>query len=144
MPATYDHPRPAVAADVVLLTSDENPRLLLIQRLHPPFQDQWALPGGFVNVGEDPQDAAARELAEETGLTGVPLEQIGAFGAPDRDPREHVISIAYLGIAPPDAPSPVAADDAKSAKWFPLDDLPALAFDHTEIIAQALQMESSP
>ena len=91
-------------------------------------------------MGEDPQAAAARELEEETGLHGIDLTQIGAFGAPDRDPREHIISIAYLGIVDRNNHAPKANDDAREAAWFPLASLPPLAFDHDRIIAKAVTM----
>lgn len=143
MSATYKHPRPALTVDAMVLTRCAEPAVLLIQRKNPPFQGHWALPGGFLDVGEDLEDAAARELQEETGLTRLLLEQIGAFGKAKRDPREHIVSIAFLGRVERAEHNPVAADDAAEAKWFPLSDLPALAFDHAEIIAKGVAMAAA-
>lgn len=99
MPYTYEHPRPALTVDVVVLAPrGDELEALLIQRGQPPFEGQWALPGGFVEVDETLDAAARRELHEETGLAGVPVEQLHAFGAVDRDPRERVVSIAYYAL----------------------------------------------
>src|SRR5215212_6634347 len=92
----YDYPRPALTADILLVTREARPRVLLIRRKQEPFADCWAFPGGFVNEGEDPDDAARRELEEETGIKGVKLEQLRAFGKPGRDPRGWTVTIAYL------------------------------------------------
>ncbi|MDL2272312.1 NUDIX hydrolase, partial [Desulfovibrio sp. OttesenSCG-928-I05] len=129
----------SIGTDVVLVNkSGESYSVLLIKRGHEPFKGRWALPGGFLEKGEDPMEGAARELAEETHVTGVPLAQVGAFGRPDRDPRGHVISIAYCAVLPDDKKSSVQADDdATDARWFDLAALPPLAFDHDEIIARA-------
>ena len=138
MPYTYRHPRPAVTVDCVLFAQEpDGLAVLLIQRKHPPFQGQWALPGGFLDPGESPEEAAARELKEETSLGGIALKQVGCFGRPDRDPREHVIAIAHYAVIDARAHQPVAADDADNVTWFPLKALPALAFDHQEIIEAA-------
>lgn len=112
--------------------------LLLIARKNEPFKGEWALPGGFVDEGEDLADAARRELLEETGVDLAGLVQLKAFGAPGRDPRHHTVSVAFFGFAPPDAIA-VAADDADSAQWFPISSLPKLAFDHAEIISFAIK-----
>ncbi|MEO4005510.1 NUDIX hydrolase [Flavobacterium sp. CAU 1735] len=112
--------------------------ILLIKRANEPFKNDWALPGGFVDQDEDLMDAAIRELFEETTIKIDHLEQIGAFGKPFRDPRSHVVSIAYFGIVPENTIA-VAADDAKEAAWFPIKELPKLAFDHQEIVTLALQ-----
>lgn len=112
--------------------------LLLIKRANEPFKNDWALPGGFVDSNEDLMDAAIRELSEETSIKTEKLEQIGAFGKPFRDPRNHVVSIAYFGIVPDDTIG-IAADDAKEVGWFPIKELPKLAFDHEEIVTLALQ-----
>ena len=109
--------------------------LLLIKRKADPFAGLWALPGGYVDQGESPEEAALRELAEETHLSTRPLFSIGVFGAPDRDPRGWVVSAAYLAFAPADCTA-VAGDDAAEVDWHPLDTLPKLAFDHTEVILQ--------
>ena len=141
MPFTYDFPRPAVTADTVLFTmKDGDLAVLLIQRKHAPFKGAWAFPGGFVDENEALERAAARELAEETGITGVPLEQLGAFGEPGRDPRGHTITVAYYSFVVV-GPVPAAADDAADAAWQPLQRIERgdvkLAFDHGPILAVA-------
>lgn len=139
-PYCYRYPHPAVTTDVVLFTIREDSlHLLLIERGNEPFKGSWALPGGFVDIDEDLMDGAARELAEETGVENLYLEQLGTFGKPGRDPRERVISVAYLALAPEAALAVQAGDDAAAAAWFPLKALPALAFDHAEIIEVAHQ-----
>jgi 8-oxo-dGTP diphosphatase len=137
----YDYPRPAVTADVVALAGDsrENLKILLIRRGKPPFEGMWALPGGFVNIDEDIDVTARRELEEETGLNGISFRQIGAFGKVGRDPRHRTITIAYLASLE----QPVFVngyDDADEARWFPFNDLPPLAFDHDEIIEKGLEL----
>lgn len=122
-----------VTVDIVLFKSN---KILLIKRLKDPFKDCWALPGGFVDENEDLEDAAKRELFEETTIKVDSLQQIGAFGKPFRDPRHHTVSIAFYGKVDDDIIA-IAADDAKEAYWFSLDDLPELAFDHQEIINKA-------
>lgn len=140
MKYTYDFPRPAVAADVVVFgVAPPALQILLIQRLHEPFKDAWALPGGFVDPDEDLATAARRELAEETGLNDLELIQLHAFGSPNRDPRGRVISIAHYGIVDVSTVCPQAASDAAVVKWFGLKRLPRLAFDHAEIIRLAIQ-----
>ena len=131
---TYKYPRPSVTVDLVILKEEQ---LLLIQRANDPCQGQWALPGGFVDENEDLEIAARRELLEETGLVVGTLEQQGAFGKLGRDPRGHTISIAYRGKIEDDK-NLEAADDAADARWFAINNLPELAFDHAEIIAQVL------
>ena len=136
----YEHPHPAVTTDVVLFTiRDERLQVLLVRRQSEPFQDSWALPGGFVGIDEDIEAGALRELKEETGVTGVFLEQLYTFGAPRRDPRERVITVAYYALAPHDSIHVRAASDAREAAWFTCNNLPALAFDHDQIIATAKQ-----
>lgn len=137
-PWCYAYPHPAVTTDVVLFTVREQQlMLLLIRRRGAPFAGCWALPGGFLDIGEDLEICAARELAEETGLRDIYLEQLYTFGRPDRDPRERVISVTYYALVPSDNLSPKAASDAAATGWFALDRLPQLAFDHAEIIALA-------
>ena len=136
---TYQYPRPAVTVDMLIVDkSGSTPKILLIERRNNPFAGCWALPGGFVDENEDIDDAALRELREETSLVDVTLHQFGAFGKPGRDPRGHTITIAYWGIAgnPQQA---CAADDAKTLKWFEISNLPPLAFDHLEIIQEGLK-----
>ncbi len=123
-----------VTVDIVILKeSKPNQTILLIKRKNPPFQDCWALPGGFVDENEDLEAAAIRELEEETQIKTTNLQQIKAFGKPFRDPRSHVISISFLGFVPENTIA-MAADDAKEIGWFSINNLPDLAFDHLEII----------
>jgi 8-oxo-dGTP diphosphatase len=137
---SYVYPHPAVSTDVVVFTViDERLQLLLIRRSGEPFRGCWALPGGFLDIDEDLDACAARELAEETGVTGVYLEQLYSFGRPDRDPRERIISVAYYALVPANRIQVGAASDAAEAAWFPIANLPELAFDHGEIIAMAHQ-----
>lgn len=137
----YKYPHPAVTADCIVMTRDN--QVLLIQRKNEPCRGQWAFPGGFMNIDETAEAAAVRELQEETGITlsETDIFQVGAYTAVDRDPRERVITIAYL--AEIDAPVPVkGSDDAARAQWFPLDALPPLAFDHAEILLDAKLIRS--
>lgn len=126
-----------VTVDVVLVKPNLK-QLLLIKRKNEPFKDCWALPGGFVDENEDLEAAAKRELEEETQVKVDSLEQIGAYGKPFRDPRSHVVSIAYFGRVNDDVKAK-ASDDAKEANWFSINDLPKLAFDHQDIILDALK-----
>lgn len=137
----YEHPRPALAVDIALFReSPQNTQVLLIERAHSPFQGQFALPGGFVEIDESLAEAASRELREETGLKDIHLTQIRAFGSPHRDPRGRVVSILYAATLPEGRPLDLqAASDAADTAWYPLDDLPHLAFDHAEMIATAMQ-----
>ena len=134
---TYDYPRPAVTVDVVVVTTERRRRVLLIRRKHSPYRGKWALPGGFVNENESLADAARRELGEETGIHAGRLQQLQAFGDPGRDPRGHVVTIAFLAQLGVKRLRPIAADDAAAVGWFPLSDLPPLAFDHAEILSAA-------
>lgn len=137
---TYDHPRPALTVDIVVFTLQDNQlKVLLIQRKEKPYQDYWALPGGFVNMEESLEEAASRELSEETGLRQAYLEQLYTYGAPQRDPRGRVVSVAYYALIRPDAFVRLEGDtDAAQAAWFPTKTLPVLAFDHAEIITYAI------
>ena len=126
-----------LTVDVVALTRGSVPHLLLVQRAHPPFAGEWALPGGFVDEGERVADAAARELAEETGLKLASLCLLGVYDTPGRDPRGWTVSITYLAPLPAEAPV-IGGDDAREARWCPADTLPKLAFDHATIIGDAL------
>lgn len=132
---TYKHPRPALTVDILLFHRDENHdwNILLIKRKHEPFKDQWAFPGGFVDIDEKIDVAARRELEEETGMTNVNLERLGIYDDPDRDPRGRAISVAYTGILNEKC-SATASDDALDAEWFAIDKLPDLAFDHQQIL----------
>lgn len=138
MSYSYPYPHPAVTTDVVVFTiRDQRLNLLLVRRAAPPYAGMWALPGGFLDIDEDLEHCAKRELEEETGVTGVYLEQLYTFGQPDRDPRERIISVTYYALVPSDRIELRAASDAAAADWFALDNLPALAFDHDRIIALA-------
>ena len=134
----YDYPRPAVTVDIAIFTG-EVPELLLIRRKHFPFEGDWALPGGFVEMDESLEEAALRELEEETGVSGVLLTEVGAFGDPSRDPRGRVITIAYAAILEKPALKVEAGSDASEVAWFSTTNLPTLAFDHGEIIQKALE-----
>jgi len=134
---TDSFPRPMLTVDVVVLAEAPVRSVLLIQRAHPPFAGDWALPGGFVEQGEQVVDAAPRELAEETGLELGGLRLLGVYDTPGRDIRGWTVSIAYLATL--EAQGAVSgADDARDARWFHADALPKLAFDHAVIIADAL------
>ena len=139
MPHTYEFPRAALTVDAIVfgLDEDNDLKILLIQRGLPPFEGEWALPGGFVRIGESLDEAVYRELQEETGLAKVFLEQLYTFGDPKRDPREHVVSVAYYALVNLLDHNVRASTDAASAAWFSLDDLPSLAFDHGKIVQVA-------
>lgn len=122
---------------VIFKKTDSGYDILFIKRKNDPFKGKWALPGGFVDENEDLFDAANRELLEETGVKITGLEQLGAFGKPGRDPRQHTVSIAYTGFAEQNTKA-VAADDADEAQWFSIHALPELAFDHADIVKSAL------
>ncbi len=127
-----------LTVDVVVLAGAETSlRVLLIQRGNPPFRGSWALPGGFVEEGEQVVEAAPRELAEETGLRVGDLRLLGVYDTPGRDPRGWTVSVVYLARVPGEA-AVVGADDASDARWFGADDLPELAFDHALVLADAL------
>jgi 8-oxo-dGTP diphosphatase len=139
-PYCYEYPRPMVTVDaVVFRLREERWDVLLIQRENEPFAGRWALPGGFVDMEESLETAAVRELAEETGITGVRLEQLRAFGNPGRDPRGRNICVAFAGVLEDSAQTPCGADDALQAQWFEVTAPPPLAFDHDEILACAIE-----
>lgn len=136
----YQYPHPAVTTDIVVFTiRDSKLKLLLIRRKGDPFKGKWALPGGFIGIDEDILDCAKRELAEETGVSGVYLEQLYTFGSPQRDPRERVISIAYYALIPSDQIQLQAATDAEAVDWFAMDEIPELGFDHRQMVSKAKQ-----
>ena len=138
MAFTYEYARPAITADCVVFGLDEDGlKVLLIQRGFEPFRDQWALPGGFADVGENLNDTARRELTEETGLENIFLEQLYTFSDPHRDPREHVVTVAYYALVNLTEHSVHASTDAKNAAWFEIGDTPKLAFDHDDILKMA-------
>ena len=138
MTYTYKYPRPAVTADCIVITREAEPKVLLIQRGNPPFKGAWAFPGGFMDMDETTEQCAIRELEEETGLRLSDIQQIGAYSKIDRDPRGRTITVAYLAIV--DEPAGVTGqDDATKAQWFPVDALPPLAFDHEDIMQDAIR-----
>lgn len=129
-----------VTVDIVIFTvRDEALQVLLVKRGVPPFQGQYAIPGGFTHEEESLEDAALRELYEETGVRDVFLEQLYTFGDPRRDPRGRIITVAYYALIASDKLSVTAGADAAEAKWFSLEKLPALAFDHCRVLAYALE-----
>ena len=137
MAYTYKYPRPAATADCIVITREEEAKVLLIQRGDNPFKGCWAFPGGFMNMDETTEQCAIRELEEETGLKVSDIHQIGAYSKVDRDPRGRTVTVAYLSVI--DKPLPVTGqDDAAKAEWWPLSSLPILAFDHDEIISDAI------
>lgn len=140
MPYTYAYPHPAVTVDVVVFTiSAGRLAVVLVRRAQWPHAGKWALPGGFVGIDESLKRAAWRELREETGLRAGYLEQLGAFGRPDRDPRERVITVAYMALAAADRLELAAGSDASDVGLFPVDGMPELAFDHATILRRAIE-----
>jgi len=138
MPTTYEYPRAALTVDIVVFALDEDDlKVMLIQRDTDPFAGQWALPGGFVRVDETLDEAARRELQEETGLCDIFLEQLYTFGGVDRDPRERVVTVSYFALVNLQGHNVKASTDARNAAWFAVNDLPDLAFDHENILATA-------
>lgn len=132
---TYKYPRPAVTADIVLLAEGS---VLLIERGNDPYKGCWAFPGGFLEEGETIDECARRELREETGLDIGGLRQAGVFSRPGRDPRGWTVTVAFVAELP-SRPAASAGDDAARARWFALNALPPLAFDHSEILQSILQ-----
>ncbi len=136
-PSRYE--RPSVTVDLVIFTLLKHAlHVLLVQRRRPPYAGMWALPGGFVQISESLEDAARRELREETGVEDVYLEQLYTFGQPERDPRTRVITVAYFALARADRLRLRAATDAAAVGWFPAYGPPALAFDHDKILDYAV------
>ncbi len=137
MTFSYKYPRPALAVDcVVFAIFEDGLKVLLIQRGEEPFKSHWALPGGFVRVDEAAEDAARRELLEETGLRNVYLEQLYTFTEPDRDPRERVVSVAYTALVKPTTVR--GGTDAENAEWISVQATPDLVFDHAKMLSVAL------
>lgn len=137
MTYSYEYPRPALTVDCVVFGLDldaDDLEVLLVRRGLEPFLGKWALPGGFVHMDETLEDAALRELEEETGLRKVFLEQLYTFGALDRDPRERIVTVAYYALVKHSDHKVKAATDASDAAWFSIHDLPELAFDHQSIL----------
>jgi len=141
MTYTYNYPRPAVTADIIILKGNNVQQfVLLIERKHPPFEGMWALPGGFLEMDETLEEAALRELQEETGITGVDLKQFHTFSKVNRDPRHRTITTVFIGFTDNNVKA-VAGDDAAKVKWFPTNELPPMAFDHREVM---LMVEQKP
>lgn len=137
---TYQYPHPAVTTDCVVFGFDGNSlSLLLIKRGIMPFIGTWALPGGFLRMDETAEQCALRELGEETGVKDIYIEQLHTFSGIGRDPRERVVTIGFLAFVRQEKYDVVGGDDASAAQWFPVDELPELAFDHKEIIKVALE-----
>jgi len=135
----YKYPRPSLTVDaVVFLKEGDMLKILLIKRKHPPYEDCWALPGGFVDMDESLEVAAQRELKEETGLDNIKLTQLGTFGDVDRDPRGRTVSVVYYGETTINNCVVKGDDDAAEAKWFDINNLPELSFDHDKIVKKAV------
>lgn len=139
MSFTYEYPRPAVTVDAAIFRESAGKwEILLIKRGNEPFLGMWALPGGFVEMEETLEEAIDRELKEETGLERISLQQLHTFSKIDRDPRHRTISTVFIGITKPDISMAQAGDDASDAEWFDIRDLPALAFDHEDVLKLAV------
>lgn len=140
MTFTYTYPRSALTVDCVVFGLDDTDlKVLLIERDLEPFAGMWALPGGFVHMDETLDEAAQRELVEETGLSKLYLEQLYTFSSVDRDPRERVVSVAFYALVNIRCHTVHAATDARNAAWFAVTDTPSLAFDHDKILSVALE-----
>lgn len=134
----YRYPHPAVTTDCVIFGFDgERLQVLLIERGIEPFKGRWAFPGGFIKMDETAEEGALRELKEETGMENAFIQQFHTFSNPLRDPRERVITIAFYALVR--IQEVKGGDDAASARWFPLDEIPALAFDHDHMLRMATQ-----
>lgn len=140
MAFTYKYPRPALTVDCIIFFKEKgNFKILLIKRKFNPFQGQWAFPGGFVDIDENLETAAARELAEETSLKNIELIQFHTYGETNRDPRGRTVTVVYVGFTNISNAEIQSGDDAGEAKWFNVNDLPPLAFDHDKIIESAVK-----
>ena len=137
----YEWPRPMVTTDAVIFAvTADTIKLLLIKRGHDPYKGKWAIPGGFINIDEELEDAAARELQEETGLTGIHLEQMHTVGTCGRDPRGRQITVVYMGIIKEGLDRIKAGDDAAMVQWFDINNLPPdMAFDHNVVAHFAIE-----
>ena len=137
---SYPYPRPMVTSDVAVLRLEEEPEILLVRRKDPPFEASWALPGGFMEMEETLEEAARRELREETGIHAGELIRFETYDDPGRDPRGRTITQVFIALWKEEAGIPVAGSDAGEVKWFPLRALPGLAFDHDRIIGDVIRM----
>lgn len=139
MSYTYEFPRPTVTADAIVFRKNGSiTEVLLVQRGNPPFEGMWAIPGGFIEMDEPLETAASRELEEETGISGIDLQQFYTYGAVDRDPRHRTISVAHAGFLNDGSMKAEANDDAADCRWFNIEQIPQLGFDHNKIIADAI------
>jgi 8-oxo-dGTP diphosphatase len=137
---SYDYPRPALTADIIMFSYNNNKLfVLLIERKYMPFKGKWACPGGFVDINETAEECAYRELREETGLEIEDLSQLITVSTLGRDPRGRTVTVFFYGFISYTSADIQAGDDAKKARWFPVDKIPSLAFDHKEIIHIALE-----
>jgi len=139
----YAYPHPALTVDIILISNHLPQQILLIQRLHDPFANQWAFPGGFVEENEDLSVAASRELKEETGILISEIQQFKTYGTPNRDPRGHTVSVVFWAEVDSNTLNPKAADDAGNAAWFDVSKLPPLAFDHYQIVSEFLSFHAT-
>ena len=137
---TYDHPRPAVTSDIAVLRMETIPEILLVQRKDPPFKGMWALPGGFMEIEESLEEAARRELLEETGIRAGELIRFDTYDTPGRDPRGRTITQVFVMIWNQDMGEPAAGSDPADLHWYDLTALPELAFDHAGIVADVISM----
>ena len=137
---TYDYPRPALTADVAVLRLVEMPEILLIQRKEEPFKNNWALPGGFMEMEETLEETARRELMEETSVRAAELIRFDTYDKPGRDPRGRTITQVFVMIWKEEMGKPKAGSDAANLQWFALNELPELAFDHQQILSDVIQM----
>jgi len=137
MAHTYNYPRPALTVDCLILHQENDDfQILLIQRKNEPFKNHWALPGGFVDENETVENAALRELKEETNVENIEANLVGVFSEKGRDPRGWTVSVAFYGIVDKSKYQAQAGDDARNIAWFSVKELPDLAFDHDKIIAK--------
>ncbi len=136
----YEYPRPALTVDCIVfgLNAQQELKVMLIQRDIPPFQGQWAIPGGFVRIDETLEEAALRELQEETGIHHIFLEQLYTFGDLGRDPRDRTVTVAYFALINLVEQKIQASTDARAAEWFAISNIPQLAFDHNQILQVAI------
>jgi 8-oxo-dGTP diphosphatase len=134
----YDYPKPAVTSDVAVLRLEEVPEILLVERKNPPFEGRWALPGGFMEIEETLEEAARRELMEETGIKAGELIRYESYDVPGRDPRGRTITQVFILIWKKEMGKPKANSDARDVRWFDLTLLPQLAFDHGKIIEDVI------
>jgi 8-oxo-dGTP diphosphatase len=137
---SYDYPRPMVTADVAVLRLESVPEILLVQRRDPPYAKKWALPGGFMEMEESLEEAARRELLEETGIRAGEMIRFNTYDRPGRDPRGRTITQVFVMVWKREMGEPSAGSDARALAWFDLTGLPELAFDHGEIVEDVIRM----